>query len=69
MYGVLGSSLLVRPAAFVPAHAARNGVLLLIINRDPTPLDGEADLVINMSVCKALENMTGQIFPLKNEYH
>jgi NAD-dependent protein deacetylase/lipoamidase len=60
---VLGSSLVVQPAAFVPAHAARSGALLLIINRDPTPLDGEADLVIKMSVCKALENMTGQIFP------
>lgn len=64
---VLGSSLVVQPAAFVPAHAARSGAPLMIINRDPTPLDGEADLVISMSVCRALENMTGQIFPLKNE--
>ena len=66
---VLGSSLVVQPAAFVPAHAARNGASLIIINRDPTPLDGEADLVINMSLSNALENMIGKIFPLKNERH
>lgn len=54
---VLGSSLVVQPAAMVPAHAARNGAPLIIINRDPTPLDGEADLVLNMSVSKALERM------------
>ena len=66
---VRGSSLVVQPAAFVPAHAAESGAALLIINRDPTPLDGEADLVMNISVSKALENMTGEIFPLKNEHH
>ena len=60
---VLGSSLVVQPAAFVPAHAVRNGASLMIINRDPTPLDGEADLVINMSLSNALENMIGKFFP------
>ena len=54
---VLGSSLVVQPAAFVPAHAVRNGAALMIINRDPTPLDGEADMVINISVSKALKQM------------
>ncbi len=54
---VLGSSLVVQPAASVPEHAARNGAPLIIINRDPTPLDGIADLVINMSLTAALENM------------
>lgn len=66
---VLGSSLVVQPAAMVPAHAARSGAPLLIINRDPTPLDGEADLVINISLSKALENMVADFFHLKNEPH
>jgi len=59
---VLGSSLVVQPAASVPEHAARNGAALIIINRDPTPLDGVADLVINMSLTKALEKMIGSFF-------
>jgi len=60
---VLGSSLVVQPAASVPAHAAGRGAALLIINRDPTPLDGDADLIINMSVSKALKSMVGKFFP------
>jgi NAD-dependent deacetylase len=46
----LGSSLVVYPAASVPARAREAGARLLIINRDPTPLDDLADLVIRDSV-------------------
>jgi NAD-dependent deacetylase len=56
---VLGSSLVVYPAASVPAHAVRKGSRMIIINRDPTPLDAEADLVIHESVSKALGEMLG----------
>lgn len=54
---VLGSSLVVYPAASVPVHAAKNGARLMIINRDETPLDSQADLVIHDSVCRALVQM------------
>ncbi len=54
---VLGSSLVVYPAASVPAHAVENGARLIIVNRDETPLDHTADLVIHESVSKALETM------------
>lgn len=40
---VLGSSLLVQPAAQVPLHTLRAGGRLAIVNRDPTPLDDLAD--------------------------
>jgi NAD-dependent deacetylase len=40
-----GSSLVVYPAAGLPAHAARRGVPLVIINREETPLDPIADAV------------------------
>ena len=43
---VLGSTLLVRPAARFPVLARQNGASLVIVNRDPTPLDEVADLVI-----------------------
>jgi len=41
---VLGSSLLVQPAASVPLAAAQAGARLVIVNRDATPLDRLADL-------------------------
>ncbi|MBD3222111.1 NAD-dependent deacetylase [bacterium] len=36
---VLGSTLLVQPAASIPMITARSGGELVIVNRDPTPLD------------------------------
>ena len=43
----LGSSLAVYPAAGFPQFAAQLGAPLVIINREPTPLDGIASLVIH----------------------
>lgn len=43
---VLGSSLVVRPAADLPVMAVEAGARLLIVNRDPTPLDSAAECVI-----------------------
>jgi NAD-dependent deacetylase len=44
---VLGSSLAVYPAAGFPLLAKQNGAALAILNRDATPQDRFADLVIN----------------------
>ena len=44
---VLGSSLVVHPAAGFPLMAKRNGAALAIVNREPTDLDGFADLVLH----------------------
>lgn len=57
---VLGSSLVVYPAASIPSHAVTNGARLIIINRDKTSLDPDADLVIHESVSMALEHMVGE---------
>ena len=46
----MGSSLVVYPAAGFPELAKRNGARLIIINRDPTPLDGIADLVLHSEI-------------------
>ncbi|MFO7783116.1 MAG: SIR2 family NAD-dependent protein deacylase [Thermodesulfobacteriota bacterium] len=51
---VLGSSLVVYPAASIPARAVQKGARLLIINRDPTHLDAQADIVIHESVGEVL---------------
>jgi NAD-dependent deacetylase len=47
LFIVLGSSLVVYPAAGFPLLAKRNGARLVIVNREPTEYDGIADLVIN----------------------
>jgi NAD-dependent deacetylase len=57
MFLVLGSSLVVYPAASMPKIAKRNGATLVIINIDPTPLDDTADLVINGSTSKVLSKL------------
>jgi len=51
---VLGSSLVVYPAASVPIQAVESGAKLMIINRDETPLDHQAALTIHDSVAKTL---------------
>ena len=47
LFIVVGSSLVVQPAASMPLIAKRSGARLVIINRDETPLDDLADLVIH----------------------
>jgi NAD-dependent deacetylase len=47
LFVVIGSSLVVQPAASMPLVAKRNGAKLVIINRDPTSYDDMADLVIH----------------------
>lgn len=54
-----GSSLVVYPAASIPVYAVESGAKLIIVNREETPLDARADLVIHESVSKALGEMVG----------
>ena len=51
---VLGSSLVVHPAAGFPLLAKRNGAALAIVNREPTELDPYADLVLHDEIGPAL---------------
>ena len=43
----VGSTLIVEPAASIPRHAKSRGARLAIVNRDSTPLDAVADLVLH----------------------
>ena len=47
LFIVIGSSLVVHPAAYMPVIAKRAGAKLVIVNRDETACDGMADLIIN----------------------
>ena len=59
MFLVLGSSLLVYPASQLPIIAKETGSKLVIVNIDPTPLDGIADFVIHDSASKVLSELLG----------
>jgi NAD-dependent deacetylase len=54
LFVVLGSSLSVYPAAGFPLLAKRNGARLAIVNREPTPLDSYADLVLHDEIGPAM---------------
>jgi NAD-dependent deacetylase len=50
LFIVLGSSLVVYPAAGFPELAKRNGAALVIVNREPIGLDDLADLVLHRPI-------------------
>lgn len=56
---VVGSSLVVNPAARLPAIAKERGAGLIIINRTPTPLDGIADVVVRSEAGSTLDALAG----------
>jgi NAD-dependent deacetylase len=56
---MLGSSLVVYPAAGFPMMAKRNGAKLVIINRDPTDQDRTADLVLHREIGPTMGRVVG----------
>jgi NAD-dependent deacetylase len=59
LFLVLGSSLVVVPAAGLPLIAKRNGALLAIVNREPTDQDAFADLVLHEEIGAVLDGAGG----------
>ena len=59
LFIVIGSSLVVWPAAGFPLMAKRNGAKLVIINREPTDFDEFADLVARHDIGSVLEPFIG----------
>jgi NAD-dependent deacetylase len=55
LFLVVGSSLVVYPAASLPVVAKENGATLVIINREPTTHDAIADVVIRGDIGATLE--------------
>lgn len=54
LFVVIGSSLVVQPAASIPLIAQRNGAKLVILNREVTPLDAVADLIVRDPIGETL---------------
>jgi len=59
LFLVLGSSLVVYPAAAFPLMAKKNGASLVIVNREPTSHDSAADLVLNTEIGPTLAAAVG----------
>ncbi len=58
---VLGSSLQVMPAASFPYEAYLNGSPLVIVNRDPTYLDGKAEIVFRENIVDVLTSLEEEL--------
>jgi len=58
---VLGSSLTVYPAAAFPEEVATSGKTLVIVNREPTALDGQAFLRIGEGIGKTMSLVVDEI--------
>ena len=61
LFIVIGSSLVVQPAASMPGVAKRSGARLVIINRDPTPYDDMADIVIHGEAGPTMKKILDQV--------
>jgi NAD-dependent deacetylase len=59
LFIVLGSSLVVYPAAGFPQIAKRKGAKLVILNRDPTDQDDDADVVIHAEIGPTMSRAIG----------
>ena len=59
LFIVLGSSLVVYPAAGFPQIAKRKGAKLVILNRDPTDQDAAADVVIHAEIGPTMSRAIG----------
>jgi NAD-dependent deacetylase len=58
---VVGSSLDVMPASLLPIQALNEGAGLIIMNHEPTYLDGRADVIIRQDVAEILPLVASEV--------
>ena len=54
---VIGSTLVVYPAAYMPQYAVNSGAKLVIINLSSTPMDSDADVLIRAKAGEAMSKV------------
>ncbi len=57
LFIVIGSSLVVYPAAYMPIYAKESGARLVIINNSRTELDSQADMIVRGSAGEIMEKI------------
>jgi len=58
---VIGSTLVVYPAAYMPVYARQAGAKLVIINLSETPMDGDADVLIPAKAGETMSRIVAQV--------
>ena len=58
---VIGSSLVVYPAAAMPVYAKQSGAKLVIVNLTPTPADEMADVIIDGSAGEIMGRLVAEV--------
>ncbi len=61
LFLAIGSSLQVFPAAGFPVMAKQHGAKLVILNREPTEMDGLADMVLHESISPILTQLETEL--------
>jgi NAD-dependent deacetylase len=61
LFIVIGSTLIVYPAAYMPVYAVQAGAKLVIINLSSTPMDGEADVLIRAKAGEAMSRIVDRV--------
>jgi NAD-dependent deacetylase len=61
LFIVVGSTLVVYPAANMPVYAVQAGARLVIINLSSTPMDGEAAVLINAKAGEAMSRIVDKV--------
>ena len=61
LFIVIGSTLVVYPAAYMPAYAVESGAKLVIINLSPTPMDSKATVLITSKAGEAMAKIVERI--------
>jgi NAD-dependent deacetylase len=61
VFVVVGSTLLVQPAAYMPTYAKQNGAFLAIVNLSETPCDDMCDILIRDKAGKVLQEIIEEV--------
>jgi len=61
LFIVIGSTLIVYPAAYMPIYAAQGGAKLVIINLSSTPMDAEAVVLIRAKAGEAMSKIVDKV--------
>jgi NAD-dependent deacetylase len=66
LFIVVGSSLVVYPAALIPGYATDSGAGLIIINLSETPMDERADILIRARAGEAMSRIIRKLTEKRN---
>jgi len=61
VFMVVGSTLVVYPAALMPQYALESGARLMVVNLSTTPLDRQASVVIRSKAGEAMPSIVNRV--------